>query len=158
MPTRIISGGQTGADQGALFAAETLNIPTGGYIPKGFRTDTGPSPKLATRFGLLEHTSAAYADRTIANVMASDATLIIGRDTSPGCKLTRHAALTYQHIPLYYAAYPSRLRPDNFFGDLAFIDWLKRYNIRTLNVAGNRERTNIGIFTFTQNYLIANLI
>ncbi len=32
---KIISGGQTGADRGGLNAAIKLDIPYGGYIPKG---------------------------------------------------------------------------------------------------------------------------
>jgi hypothetical protein len=39
IPNIIISGGQTGADQGGLFAAEILKIKTGGYAPKGYRTE-----------------------------------------------------------------------------------------------------------------------
>ncbi|MFO7971456.1 MAG: putative molybdenum carrier protein [Desulfobacterales bacterium] len=35
MLTKIISGGQTGADQAALDAAIELGIPHGGWIPKG---------------------------------------------------------------------------------------------------------------------------
>ena len=35
MLEKIISGGQTGADQAALDAAIKLGIPHGGWIPKG---------------------------------------------------------------------------------------------------------------------------
>lgn len=38
---KIISGGQTGADQGALQAAHSLNIPTGGYAPFNYNTELG---------------------------------------------------------------------------------------------------------------------
>lgn len=33
MVTKIISGGQTGADMGGLLAGELLHIPTGGTCP-----------------------------------------------------------------------------------------------------------------------------
>ena len=36
MLSRIISGGQTGADEGGLMAAALLGIPTGGWMPRGF--------------------------------------------------------------------------------------------------------------------------
>ncbi|MBU0966840.1 MAG: putative molybdenum carrier protein [Proteobacteria bacterium] len=51
MLTKIISGGQTGADQAALDIAIKLNIPYGGWIPKGRLTEDGP---LAEKYELQE--------------------------------------------------------------------------------------------------------
>ena len=48
---KIISGGQTGADQAALDAAVKYNIPHGGWIPKGRITESGPLP---SRYNLKE--------------------------------------------------------------------------------------------------------
>lgn len=42
MIKKIISGGQTGADQAALDVAIKLGIPHGGWIPKGRKTEDGP--------------------------------------------------------------------------------------------------------------------
>jgi hypothetical protein len=42
MIKKIVSGGQTGADQAALDAAIELGVPHGGWIPKGRKTETGP--------------------------------------------------------------------------------------------------------------------
>ena len=53
-PTQIISGGQTGADQGALRAALDLGISTGGVAPKGYKTETGPHQVLPYVYGLPE--------------------------------------------------------------------------------------------------------
>jgi len=39
---KIISGGQTGADQGGLNAGLLLGIETGGTAPPRFMTDAGP--------------------------------------------------------------------------------------------------------------------
>jgi hypothetical protein len=36
--TKVISGGQSGADLGGLRAAKVLGIQTGGSMPKGFLT------------------------------------------------------------------------------------------------------------------------
>jgi hypothetical protein len=47
MITKIISGGQTGADQGALYAAIGLDIPHGGWVPKGGKTEGGPVKLLS---------------------------------------------------------------------------------------------------------------
>ncbi len=39
MIKKIISGGQTGADQAALDSANKLDMPHGGWIPKGRITE-----------------------------------------------------------------------------------------------------------------------
>jgi hypothetical protein len=44
MITKIISGGQTGADRAALDAAIECGVPHGGWIPKGRRTENGQLP------------------------------------------------------------------------------------------------------------------
>ena len=41
MLTKIISGGQTGADRAALDVAIELNISHGGWIPKGRKAEDG---------------------------------------------------------------------------------------------------------------------
>lgn len=153
MLTKIISGGQTGADQGALYAAEDLALDTGGWMPFGYRTDTGPNPELARRFGLLEHTSSQYPPRTQSNVLASDATLIFGDNRSPGCRLTIRLAIKYNR-PCCTIPWP-RVQLHHEYPKL--VAWLERNNITVLNVAGNRERTNPGIFAATRNFLVATL-
>jgi len=42
MIKKIVSGGQTGADRAALDVALKFNIPQGGWIPKGRKTEDGP--------------------------------------------------------------------------------------------------------------------
>jgi hypothetical protein len=39
----VISGGQTGADQGGLRATRACGIPTGGWAPRGWLTEAGPA-------------------------------------------------------------------------------------------------------------------
>jgi hypothetical protein len=51
--TKVISGGQTGADQAGWRAARAFGIPTGGWMPLEFRTERGPCPELAA-FGAVE--------------------------------------------------------------------------------------------------------
>jgi hypothetical protein len=41
MLERVITRGQTGADQAAWRAAKAFGIPTGGAMPLGFLTETG---------------------------------------------------------------------------------------------------------------------
>ena len=42
--TKIVSGGQSGADQGGLDAAIELGIPHGGWCPKGRKSEDGVIP------------------------------------------------------------------------------------------------------------------
>ena len=56
MLKRIVSGGQTGADRAALDVALTFDIPHGGWIPQGRKTEDGPLPtkyKLEIRCQIL---------------------------------------------------------------------------------------------------------
>jgi len=47
MLERVISGGQTGADQAGWRAARASGIPTGGAMPGGFLTEDGARPDFA---------------------------------------------------------------------------------------------------------------
>lgn len=131
-PERIISGGQTGADQGALIAARELGILTGGTAPKGWRTEAGPTPWLAD-YGLVEAPTRGYTHRTSRNAFDSDATVVFGDPTSPGSRLT---------IRLCEQAGKSWIANPTPSG-LASWCWLK--DVKVLNVAGNRESVNPGI-------------
>ena len=70
---KIVSGGQTGADQGALSACVQAGFPYGGWIPKGRRTEKG---KVPARYRLRQHWSRHYPPRTEKNVVDSDGTII----------------------------------------------------------------------------------
>lgn len=139
---KIISGGQTGADRAGLEAAKELGLPTGGYAPKGWRTDNGPAPSLAD-FGLVETESAGYPERTSLNVQASDGTLIFGDAGSSGSRLTRQLCKQYRK--------PYAINPRNRKEIRGFIEY---HNVQVLNVAGNRERTNPGIGATVKALLI----
>ena len=81
MISKIISGGQTGADRAALDVAIKLSIPHGGWIPKGRKTEDGTLPD---KYKLKEMTTASYPKRTEQNVIDSDGTLIIARGQLTG--------------------------------------------------------------------------
>jgi hypothetical protein len=72
--TKIVSGGQTGVDQAGLDAAIYCKIPHGGWCPKGRKSEAG---RIPDHYDLKESTSTDYLVRTEANVVDSDATLII---------------------------------------------------------------------------------
>ena len=73
---KIVSGGQTGVDQGALEAAVDLGVDWGGWVPKGWRAENGTVPEQF-RARMQEHVSANYIVRTRQNVADSHATLIL---------------------------------------------------------------------------------
>ena len=149
MITHLISGGQTGADQGALSAGAYLGVKTGGWVPKGWKTDEGPAPWLAD-FGCQEHGSAQYAPRTIANVRWADATIWFGDPDSAGGRLTLD---TVRDERQPYRIFPSAKTIQQ---DVAAMiqDFLAEYpEIKRLNVAGNRESTSPGIGVFVDAVL-----
>ncbi len=150
---RIISGGQTGADQAGLFAARELGLKTGGWAPKGFWTDAGHQPTRLSEFGLVADVHFGYSHRTFLNVRAGDGTLIFGNVFSPGCKLTQRFCHELNR-PMFLISWSNRT--DDPTTDM-FLTWLTTHRIKVLNVAGNRERTNPGIFLATFAFLLKAL-
>lgn len=80
----VSGGGQTGADYGALVAAEECGLKTDGYVPRECRTEKGSNYELKRRFGLRELTTRSYAERTRKNVDMADAVLAFYFHDSPG--------------------------------------------------------------------------
>lgn len=148
-PTKVISGGQTGGDQGGLKAAVLHHLQTGGWAPRGWWTDVGPDRSLGIRYGLKEHEEWGYPGRTAANVEDSDGTLFFGNDLSPGGRLTRKLAVTsgkpFYHQPFRHSIDLEEIRQVR--------RWLVDNRIRTLNVAGNRESSYPGIALGTCAFL-----
>ena len=139
MVERVISGGQTGADQG-LAAAKRLGVATGGCMPKGWLTEDGPRPDLAAAYGLEEADTAAYLERTERNVLASDGTVVFGDARSRGSMVT--ASLCQRHGKPCCVV-PLDGKPTSAAASLRA--WLNEHWIRTLNVAGNRASQAPGI-------------
>src|SRR5438876_5314369 len=73
---KVISGGQTGVDRGALDAALALQVECGGWCPAERLAEDGTIPK---RYPVMELANAGYAERTARNVDDSDGTLVISK-------------------------------------------------------------------------------
>jgi hypothetical protein len=90
MIKKIVSGGQTGADQAALDAAIRHGILQGGWIPKCRLTEKGPLPD---KYNLKEMPTETYPKRTEQNVIDSDDTLIFSHgELTGGSALTKELA------------------------------------------------------------------
>lgn len=143
--SKIISGGQTGADQGGLEAADALDLETGGTMPKGFQTEDGTNPELAQQYGLTEG-SDGYRARTKKNILDADATVLFGRMSSPGSKLTLNLCRQFD-MPFFVNPPHEQI-----------VTWLRAFDeVDILNVAGNRESKNPGIQTRVRHTLVAAL-
>lgn len=151
MIEQIISGGQTGADQAGLAAAKARGVKTGGYAPKGWLTEDGPKPELLKSYGLVEAASWGYAARTTENVLISSAVLIFGDEGSRGSKLTIKKCKLYG-VPYLIVPFPTSF--DVSTTAKIVYAWLEGIQPKVLNIAGNRESTNPGIFKFTKAVLL----
>ena len=141
---RIVSGGQTGVDRGALDAAIALGIPHGGWCPLGRLAEDGPIP---ARYQLTETDSPEYHVRTEQNVLASDATLILCRGKlRGGTALTRQLAERHGK-PCLVVDFDHPPDPDEIRR------WIAESQADTLNVAGPRERQSPGISARTTEFL-----
>ena len=146
---KIVSGGQTGADQGALDGALDLDFPHGGWISAGRKTENGP---LAKKYRLRELVSPAYRDRTEKNVIDSDGTLIVSHgELSGGSALTRSLALKH-HKPWLHIDF-------NLFNMSKAVDkvssWIVANKIEVLNVAGSRSSSDFLIYEKTRSLVRA---
>jgi hypothetical protein len=149
MIKKIISGGQTGADQAGLDAAIELGIPHGGWIPKGRKTEEGPLP---AKYKLKEMGTTSYPKRTEQNILDSDGTVIFtfGKLTG-GSALTRKLSKTHGfpclHMDLNKVTVGEGadfLRP-----------WIEKHNIKVLNVAGSRASKAPTVYDMTKQILKA---
>jgi hypothetical protein len=141
LPEKIVSGGQTGVDRGALDAAIALGIEHGGWCPRGRLAEDGVVP---SRYHLRELDSADYAERTARNVQDSDATLILyeGR-MSGGTLLTMNVAKRYGRVYLVKKLTSQQHEFAKLIDDV--VDWLRQHQPRSLNIAGPRESNRPGI-------------
>lgn len=145
VPTKIVSGGQTGVDQGALDAAIALGIDHGGWCPAGRLTEDGTVPE---RFLLREHASAYYPDRTAQNVIDSDATLILYRKTLSGGTALTQRICRREGKPFLSVAIDDAVNATE-----QIVSWLGLVRPDVLNIAGPRESNATGIHEETRALL-----
>src|SRR6267378_7158553 len=129
---KIISGGQTGVDRGALDAALALKVECGGWCPAERFAEDGKIPK---HYPVVELKDAGYAERTARNVADSDGTLVISNGEPMGGTretIDRCVEMDKPHLIIDHAKIPTNEIVElvlRFVGD---------HHIRLLNVAGPR--------------------
>lgn len=148
MPTKIVSGGQTGADRAALDFAIAHGISHGGWCPKGRKAEDGA---IDARYHLMETRRAEYTQRTEWNVRDSDGTVIItiADKLSRGSKATAKFAQAHGKPCLHIAA-KSHARSAAAALLRAFI---RENSIKVLNVAGPRSSNEPDVAAFVEQTL-----
>jgi hypothetical protein len=145
--SRIVSGGQTGADRAALDWAIRNGVPHGGWCPRGRKAEDGA---LDAKYLLQETKSANYGPRTRQNVIDSDGTLVVNLGTLDGGTLKTVQLAKKIGKPHLV------LQLDSGVGEeeaRQLLDWLRRESIATLNVAGPRESKRPGIYSLVNELL-----
>ena len=136
----IVSGGQTGADRAALDWAIQNHIPHGGWCPEGRMAEDGV---IEDAYQLVELPGGGYRQRTKANVKDSDATLIVSMAPTLSGGSLATAKFGDQLRKPWLHVHPSTNWP------VRLADWLQRYAIRVLNVAGPRASKEPEVAAFT---------
>jgi hypothetical protein len=143
MLTKIISGGQTGADRAALDVAIEFGIPHGGWIPKGRKTEDGVLPE---KYQLQEMPTASYPKRTEKNILDSDGTLVLSHGRLTGGSALTVKVATKHDRPWLHVDLNKTIE---FEAAQSVHSWIIRYGIRVLNVAGSRASKDPKIYHAT---------
>jgi hypothetical protein len=140
---KIVSGGQTGVDRGALDAALAANFPCGGWVTGDRMAEDGV---ISDRYPLVPLPKGGYRQRTRLNVTDSDGTAILYNESlKGGTRLTRNlCALLKRPYILINAADMA----DPIAAAAAVLKFIEENNIETLNVAGPRRSGWAGGYRF----------
>jgi len=130
---KIISGGETGSDRGALLAAGAAGLATGGWASAGWETEDGPAPWLAA-WGLLECPDPGEAAARWRNVRDCDAALLFGDRASAVSRALLEDCLALGRPWVHVGDVGSRRPP--------VVEYLRSHaEVRVLLVAGACEDT-----------------
>lgn len=150
---KVVTGGQRGADHAALFVAYELGYKTGGFAARGYMTERGPRVAvLRDKYGLEE---ASREGSTIKlNVEISDMVIIFG-DARRGGPAAAYSIARDRHIPVYAFAASEEEDTQMIAGTVRAV--ILQHEIEVLNVVGNQESVNPGIYRRVRDILFAAL-
>ena len=146
---RIVSGGQTGVDRGALDFAIKHGYIHGGWAPHGRLAEDGVIP---AKYQLTEIAEGGYRQRTRSNVADSDATLIVNLGELDGGTLATQVFAEKSGKPCLVVQADPGISEGMVNSVLA---WLRQHDVKILNVAGPRESKRPGICRLTSEMLTA---
>jgi hypothetical protein len=150
--SRILAGGQTGVDRGALNVALELGFPCGGWCPPDRTAEDGripgPYPLRETPLNASPTSpEIPNSQRTEWNVRDADGTLILTQgEIDSGTALALQAAKDFGRpwLVLDLGGKP----------DPALVhSWATQHGVHVLNVAGPRESTVPGIQSAAADFL-----
>jgi len=146
-PLKIVSGGQSGVDRGALDAAMAAGTPCGGWCPAGRLAEDGIIP---ASYPLQEMPSPHYTARTRQNVIDSDATLIIYFGELEGGTANTLGFCRELHKPCYCL---DAQRYDAAQAAMLIKQFIDEHDVAILNVAGPRASKQPRAQTYTKETL-----
>lgn len=131
---KIVSGGQTGVDRGALDACLAKKFPCGGWCPETRQAEDGV---LDEKYPLEPLKGAGYHQRTRQNVIDSDATVLIYYQEiqlKGGTELTLKTCI--KQTKPYLLIDSSVIAVET--ASQMLVDFVNRHQIQILNFAGPR--------------------
>lgn len=141
---KIISGGQTGVDRGALDAALEAGFPCGGWCPEGRKAADG---SIDARYPVVVLPGAGYRKRTIQNIRDSDGTVILCEGPPVGgsaltlaqCQRLGKPCLVIDSRDCAPAAAAREI-----------VQFVATHRVETLNLAGPSEERTPGARAYAQ--------
>ena len=151
---KILSGAQTGADQGALEVAKyDLGIETGGFMTSDYMTKEGARPDFKTEYGMQTTDSTNYPSRSKRNIDSSDASIAFRLKPSLGTDKSIGYARIRKWKQVLSTSKDDGHRPilvlnnaDNTIKNRKKIrEFIDRNGPRVLNIIGNSEEKSPGL-------------
>lgn len=148
MLSKIISGGQAGADRAGLDVAIKHNFPHSGWCPKGRKAEDGP---IGSAYLLAESPSANYLQRTEWNARDADGTAIFTMSATVSGGSKRTIDFAQKHTNPWIHLHPEMDKDPVE----ALRDFVERHQIQNLNVAGTRGSKEPQLYAWVSEVLEA---
>jgi len=145
---KVISGGQTGADQAGLAAAKSVGFQTGGTAPKHYRTLEGSNYDLRDLYNLEESNEYNYKYRTEDNVKNSSATIRLAFNFNSSGEKCTLAAIKKHNKPYIDVDLNDKIDPTYV------AKWIIGNDFDVLNIAGNSDTQDRIVYSEVFKYLV----
>ena len=147
MLTKIISGGQSGADRAALDVAITLGIPHEAWIPAGWGEENGV---VSGPYNFREMPTSSIPQWIKHNILYSNGTLILSHGNLTGGSAAVLQSAEPRDRPILHVDLSGTAE---FAAAQLIHSWFERNDIGILNVAGARAEKDPGIYDATTRAL-----